>query len=270
MNGGRPRENSLLTSLLFDHIDPGYEAAARDRDSGHARRSGVPAWVWLSVGVLLVGIVVGLAWRHAARGPGDARAELAETVQAAQQRTADLAGDRDSLAGTVEAQRESALAGDAAGADLLDRVHGMSDAAAAQPVRGPGITVTLSDAQAAADADTGRSIVLDRDLQDVVNGLWESGAEAVAVAGVRIGPGVTVRQAGAAVLVDNSPVRSPYRVEAIGPPGRLETDFVRTDTYLRMSGLAQLYGVGFEVHAADDLELPAATVREIRVAREGG
>ena len=106
----------------------------------------MPAWVWLSVGVLLVGIVVGLAWRHAADGPGDARAELAATVRTAQQRTADLAAERDSLAGTVEQQREAALAGDAAGVDLLDRVHGMSDAAAAQPVRGPGITVMLADA----------------------------------------------------------------------------------------------------------------------------
>ncbi|HEY5858017.1 MAG TPA: DUF881 domain-containing protein [Aldersonia sp.] len=265
--------NSLLTPLLSEHLDPSYEAAARDRDSGHARPSTVPAWVWLTLGVLLVGIVVGVAWRHTVQGPGDARAELADTVRAAQQRTAELAAEREGLAGTVEAQREAALTGNAAGANLLDRVHDMSDAAAAQPVRGPGITVTLADADTATgatEADSGRSIVLDRDLQDVVNGLWASGAEAVAVSGVRIGPGVTVRQAGAAVLVDNSPVRSPYRVEAIGPPGRLETDFVRTDTYLRMSGLAQLYGVGFEVHAADDLELPAAAVREIRVAREEG
>ncbi len=56
----------------------------------------------------------------------------------------------------------------------------------------------------------GKTVVLDRDLQTVVNALWAGGgAEAIAVGGVRIGPTVTIRQAGGAMLVDNQPVFSP-------------------------------------------------------------
>ena len=61
-----------------------------------------------------------------------------------------------------------------------------------------------------------RQVILDRDLQLVVNSLWASGAEAISVGGVRIGPNVTIRQAGGGILVDNQPISSPY----VDPRGR--------------------------------------------------
>jgi uncharacterized protein YlxW (UPF0749 family) len=87
---------------------------------------------------------------------------------------------------------------------------------------------------------------------------------------VRIGPSVTVRHAGGAVLVDNGPVFSPYKIVAIGPPQKLHTGFVVSEAFVRMSGLSQLYGVGFDYDESDDLAVPAATVRDLRVAREAG
>ena len=63
-----------------------------------------------------------------------------------------------------------------------------------------------------------RQIILDRDLQLVVNSLWASGAEAISVGAARIGPNVTIRQAGGAILVDNNPTSSPYTILAVGPP----------------------------------------------------
>ena len=50
----------------------------------------------------------------------------------------------------------------------------------------------------------------------VVNALWAAGAEAISVNGQRIGPDTFVRTAGSAILVNVTPVSSPYEVAAIG------------------------------------------------------
>ena len=91
---------------------------------------------------------------------------------------------------------------------------------------GPGLTVTITDPGVSKDLSDvskqrvpgSQQVILDRDLQLVVNSLWVSGAEAVSVGGVRIGPNVTIRQAGGGILVDNQPINSPYEILALGPP----------------------------------------------------
>ena len=70
------------------------------------------------------------------------------------------------------------------------------------------------------------------------------------------------------MLVDNQPVFSPYRVEAIGDTRALQRKFVVSDAYVRMSSVSQLYGVGFAVAEDDSLTLPPAAPRAVRVATE--
>ena len=101
---------------------------------------------------------------------------------------------------------------------------------------GPGLTVTITDPGVSKDLSDvskervkgSRQVILDRDLQLVVNSLWVSGAEAVSVGGVRIGPNVTIRQAGGGILVDNQPISSPYVILAVGPPHGMQDVFDRS------------------------------------------
>ena len=125
----------------------------------------------------------------------------------------------------------SSTPNDAAASRATTRVSSCSAAstqlnfsAAATAVIGPGLTVTVTDPGARPGpqsdvskerVDGSRQIILDRDLQLVVNSLWASGAEAISVGGVRIGPNVTIRQAGGGILVDNNPTSQPVR-----DPGR--------------------------------------------------
>ena len=109
-------------------------------------------------------------------------------------------------------------------------------------------------------------MILDRDLQAVVNALWASGAEAIAIGGVRIGPAVSIRQAGGAILVDNQPVASPYRVEAIGDAGAMQAAYIVSPAYLGLQPLQQLYGVTVSITTADSLRLPEAPLRDLRYA----
>ncbi|WP_072690068.1 DUF881 domain-containing protein [Rhodococcus marinonascens] len=268
---------SLLKSLMNDHLDPGYEAAAKDREQGHSRPSRVGRQLWIGIGALLVGLVLSVAYRQAVeRLPAteQVQTEILRKVHQVEDSAGALAGTRDGLTLRVDDSRDAALEGDTRGAALLDRLRGLEGDAAVEAVHGPGLTVTLADPPARPNLSDssqrsvgGKAVVLDRDLQAVVNSLWASGAEAIAVGDVRIGPAVTIRQAGGAMLVDNQPVFSPYMVSAIGPPGPLQTGFVVSDAYLRMSGVAQLYGIGFSVKEADDLHLPGAPVRELRAAQ---
>jgi uncharacterized protein YlxW (UPF0749 family) len=254
--------NSLLQSLLRDHLDPGYAAAARAREPGDHSR---PAqWVWLVIGCLAIGAVAGIANRTIGDDPDDYRKEVLSSVYAAERRNDELSAQRAELTTTADDARARALAGTAEGEQVLGRIHELESAAGAEPVSGPGIVVSLDDRGAADD----RSIVLDRDLQGVVNALWAGGAEAVAIGDVRVGPEVTVRQAGGAMLVDNRPVAAPYRISAVGPQGPLQTGFVVSSAYLRMSAVAQLYDLNFDLQAEDELTLPGANLHELRSAKE--
>lgn len=265
---------------MTEHLDPGYAAAARARASGKLRNKPMANALWLITGIALIAFVVTAAYVHTLeRVPGteQVRADLLTKVDEAQTGVDELTTDRDLLVTDVDAARAAALEGDTNGARLLDRLHEVEVMAGAEAVHGEGLLVTLTDPVAPPDLTDssqrsvgGRAVVLDRDLQSVVNAMWASGAEAVEVNDVRIGPGVTVRQAGGAMLVDNQPVFSPYRVSAIGPQGRMQTEFVVSDAYLRLTSVQQLYDVGFSVEASDNLSLPAARVRQVRVAHGPG
>ncbi|MCU1621565.1 MAG: hypothetical protein JWL79_410, partial [Frankiales bacterium] len=141
-------------------------------------------------------------------------------------------------------------------------------------VTGPGIEVRLDDAPtgdgAAADPLRGGTVpegrVQDRDLQDVANGLWAAGAEAVSINGQRLSVVTAVRSAGESILVDLRPISPPYVVRAVGDPTALELEFVDGPTGRRLTTFTSLYGIVFEVRRADELRLPAASTPDLRAA----
>ena len=103
-----------------------------------------------------------------------------------------------------------------------------------------------------------------------MDSLWASGAEAISVDGARIGPNVTIRQAGGAILVDNNPTTSPYSIIAVGPPHAMQDDFDRSPGLHRLRLLETSYGVGVTVNAGDGLALPAASIRDVKFAKQIG
>lgn len=267
---------SLLKSLLEDHLDPGYAASAAEG----TQTSPVAARLWLVVGVALTGLVLGIGYAQnetVEAGTDHTRTEILRSLRAGEERTATLLDRRDELTGAID-ERRAALFGEGSdGASILDELRAAETAAGTTPTRGPGLTVTVSEpagrpnlSGATERAGAATSTILDRDLQSVVNALWAAGAEAIGVGGVRVGPGVTIRQAGGAMLVDNQPVFSPYEVSAVGSQARLQTSFVVSDAYLRLSGIQQLYGVGFALREDDAIELPSAAVRELGTSGETG
>ena len=275
------RMPSLLRSLLSEHLDPGYAAAAdRRRLTGRVRRPAVER-LWQALAALLVAVVFAAAAaqaRSTAPGVSAARDVLAESVADTQARVEQLTDERATLAAETDRVQRRELADDATGRALLAGLDDLALSGATTPVSGPGLSLVVTDPGAGPDlTDVAgeriagrRQVILDRDLQLVVNALWASGAEAISVGGVRMGPGVTIRQAGGSILVDNQPIASPYAVLAAGPPESMAQTFDSSRGLQRLRLLEAAYGAGVRVSVADSLSLPAAPARGVTFARRAG
>jgi len=273
---------SLLRALLSEHLDPGYAAAAAQRSttspSGRSRAFG---WFWQALAATLVAAVFAAAVaqaRSVAPGVRTAQQLLATSVRSTEATAAKLTQRRSVLTRQLDDVQRRALASDAEGQRLLTRLDALSLAAASTAVIGPGLTVTVTDPGVSPNlsdvskqrVNGSRQIILDRDLQLVVNSLWASGAEAISVGGARIGPNVTIRQAGGAILVDNNPTGSPYTILAVGPPHAMRDVFDHSPGLQRLRLLEVSYGVGVTVNVADGLSLPAGSTRDIMFAKQIG
>ncbi|MDG5483482.1 DUF881 domain-containing protein [Mycolicibacterium gadium] len=271
---------SLLRSLLSDHLDPGYQAAAEAKEQGQQRKRW-QSWAWQITGAVLIALVfvaaVGQA-RSTAPGVRETQHVLSGSVRSAEAAVADASSRRDALAAEVDTEQRQRLEGDARGQQLLGQLDESNLAAAATAVIGPGLEITVTDPGMSLDLSDvskervpgSQQVILDRDLQQVVNSLWLSGAEAVSVGGVRIGPNVTIRQAGGSILVDNQPISSPYVILAVGPPHAMQDIFDRSAGLHRLRLLETSYGVGVQVSTSEALTLPASPIREINFAKEIG
>jgi len=90
--------------------------------------------------------------------------------------------------------------------------------AALTEVEGPGIVITLRDANksTAPGISSLEKIIHDIDVLKVVNELWASGAEAVSVNGHRATGSTSYRCSGPVIHVDGEPIASPIVIRAIG------------------------------------------------------
>ncbi|MEU0225180.1 DUF881 domain-containing protein [Streptomyces sp. NPDC006284] len=269
---------SLITNVMDHSLDDGYaEAAARKKADGSG---GMPrtlrAKLGLAAGLVLAALVVtvGAAQaRVAAPAVAKEREELIDRIEGETSAADELEESVDTLRDDVSARQHEALEknGDSGRSDLMGILSG------AVEVHGPGVELVVDDAKEAATggdgqprgtsgfSDTGR--VRDRDMQRVVNGLWESGAEAVSINGQRLTALSAIRAAGDAILVDNRPLVPPYTVLAVGDGERLATRFQDSADGLYLHALQENYGIRTAISAADDLKLPGAPSVIVRTAQ---
>ncbi|MFC5217970.1 DUF881 domain-containing protein [Streptomyces coerulescens] len=268
---------SLLTNVMDHSLDDGYaEAAARKKAAGDG---GLPktlrAKLGLAAGLVLAALVVtvGAAQaRVAAPVVAKEREELIDRIDRETATADKLEETVDDLRADVSARQREALK--TAGGDQAELVGIL---AGAVEVHGPGVKLVVNDAKEAGTdgdgdprgssgfSDTGR--VRDRDMQRVVNGLWESGAEAVSINGQRLTALSAIRAAGDAILVDNKPLVPPYTVLAVGDGERLSTRFQDSADGLYLHALQENFGIRTSISVQEDLRLPAAPSVIVRTAQ---
>ncbi|MFI8830232.1 DUF881 domain-containing protein [Streptomyces afghaniensis] len=269
---------SLITNVMDHSLDDGYaEAAERKKAAGDG---GMPktlrAKLGLAAGLVLAALVVtvGAAQaRVAAPVVAKERQELVDRIDRETETADKLEDSVDRLREDVSARQREALK-HSGGSTESETVGILSGATA---VHGPGVKLVVNDAKDAGSggdgdprettgfSDTGR--VRDRDMQRVVNGLWESGAEAVSINGQRLTALSAIRAAGDAILVDNKPLVPPYTVLAVGDGQRLSTRFQNSADGLYLNALQESYGIRTGISVEDDLRLPAAPSVIVRTAQ---
>lgn len=229
------------------------------RDPGRPRRSARSLTV---VVMALIGLILAAAtWQttRSAEAAMQRRQDLIQRVRDQQRAVAETGGQVSTAGNRLASLNRLAAAGP--DPELADAVAGLEVAAGYTDVTGPGMVLTLQDAASplprGVRPDEAR--VLDTDMQSAVNGLWQSGARAVAINGVRLTTTTAIRTAGQAILVDYRPLRPPYAIVAVGPGRRMRTDFLMSQGGADLRFLRREYGIRFRTQVEEGLLAPAST-----------
>ncbi|MFC8730522.1 DUF881 domain-containing protein [Streptomyces bacillaris] len=272
----RPDASMSLLNNVMDHsLDEGYaEASARRKADGSA---GLPrtlrSKLWLAAGLVVAALVVTLGAAEArvsAPVVAKEREELIDRINAETRAADTLESEVDALRHDVSERQRKAL--EQHGGDQGELVALLSGAT---PVEGPGVKLVVDDAkntdqggggprESSSFADTGR--VRDRDMQRVVNGLWEAGAEAIAINGQRLTALSAIRAAGDAILVDNRPLVPPYTVLAVGDGKNLAAAFRDSADGQYLNALKESFDIRTSLSDQAKVRLPAAPSLIVRTA----
>lgn len=260
---------SLLNNLMAHPIDEGYAVAARSRPFADGRPARKRHRVMLAIACLVLGFLLALAAAQNYRSAPEAekqRKELIERIGQADTRLSQLRDQQTRLADEVRALQTAGLSNTSSGAALQQQLDDLGLQTGAIAVTGPGIKAVIDDAKN-ADKE-GR--LLDVDLQQLVNGLWTAGAEAISVNGHRLTSLTAIRSAGSAITVNYSSLTPPYTVLAIGDTATMPARFAQSSGGQWVQYLVSNFGVRLTITTEESLLVPADATIELRYAKVGG
>ena len=258
----------LLDSITAFSIDEGYAEASRRRTTPETTaepRRPSPGVTGLLV-VAIFGLLLAIAAVQNSRNAVSAATDREDLVAQIRARSAAVAATRDRIQSTsaeVALLESQFFAATSEGQSVTDRLTRLGVSTGSLPVEGPGVRVVVDDAPNAA---TAQQEVLDKDLQKLVNGLWEAGAEAIAINGQRLTNLSAIRHAGSAITVNYRSLARPYVVTVIGDPDSIPARFVETDHGGEWLDLQATFGLQYEMTSEESLTVPAATRLDLRHA----
>jgi uncharacterized protein YlxW (UPF0749 family) len=257
------RIDASLDALLADALASDYAGTQKTKFRNQSGRDSFRVLI-VAASATLVTLVLGMAiaqTRVQATENSLTRNALVERVQAADRRVQALEASVLTAQNDLIAAERSILAGTSLGEQAQQRLERLRSATGQSEVTGYGVTVTLDDAPVTTETalvnEPGK--IVDRDLQIVVNGLWQAGATDIAINGRRLTPTSAIRSAGEAILVNYRPLIPPYVVSAIGSDANQIIGRFREGTAgLLLEELEATYGVFWELQTVGELTLPAA------------
>ncbi len=252
--------DASLDALLADALTSDYHAP-----TGHKSRSTIGMTATAITGVILA-FTLALAVTQTRSNQSESaltRQALIDRVQIADHRVEALEGVVAQAQIDLETAEQAVLAGNSLGALAQKRLAQVRAAAGFSDVTGSAIDLMIDDAPidptAPADANLPGK-VQDRDLQFVVNGLWQSGATAITINDRRLTGTSAIRAAGEAILVDYRPLKPPYRIVAIAPDADALAGLFRENSAgLLLEELQARYGVIWDLGTLREVTLKAAT-----------
>jgi uncharacterized protein YlxW (UPF0749 family) len=144
---------------------------------------------------------------------------------------------------------------------LQQQLHRFEPPAGISAVTGPGVMVTLDDAPLGESVPDGTDpkvlVVHQQDLQAVVNALWAGGAVGVSLQGQRIISTTGIKCVGNTVVLQGVPYSPPYRIAAVGTPGRLYAALIASpEVRSYRDYTAAPYNLGWSLRSRSELTVP--------------
>ena len=271
---------TLITEMMQRPLDPGYAAAAESRQksglppaTGH--RGPILVLVAVLIGVLLA--TSALALRAPTTNASAIKKDLVGRIEARRAHVDAQSRLIATLRSEIDTAQAAALSQQSQ-AGLVADLSQLELAAGTVPVRGPGLVLTVDDAvvevnpknpvvdpRTGAGSDKGK--VIARDLQIIVNGLWQAGAEAISVNGHRLTARAAIRFAGEAILVDYRPLVRPYTISAIGDPGSLSVEFADNAGGSYLQSLKANYKIRGDIQERGSVVVPGAPALSLQEAQ---
>jgi uncharacterized protein YlxW (UPF0749 family) len=216
-------------------------------------------------GVPLVCLLAGLllAATHGVSGGAEIRRSdaprLVDLVRAAQSSVSRLNAERDELANRLDSVHGRSP--DAALAAMLKRSAELAGEAGMDPVHGPGLAVTLQDAQRDAngrfprDASPDDLVVHQQDIQAVLNALWSAGAEAIQMQDQRIIATSVPRCVGNTLLLNGRTYSPPYTITAIGNAAAMQSALAAAPLVTLYKQYVVRFGLGYREEVKPDVQI---------------
>jgi uncharacterized protein YlxW (UPF0749 family) len=257
----------LLPYLTAHTVDEDYaQVAARKQSRGEPGRTSRPIGVAGAVALAVFAVLAVTAAAQTSKDSVSQERERRALITQVKERKASVESDRRTVsklrAETNRLEAELLRNAHDSGGVVAER-NLLSLRSGTEPVHGPGVEIVVDDARG---AESDRNRVLDSDLQKLVNGLWQAGAEAISINGERLTNLSAIRHAGSAITVNFTSLSRPYRILAIGNRDTLPSRFADSSSGQAWLDLQREVGLRFTMRTQGSLRLPAADVPTLRYA----
>lgn len=186
-------------------------------------RPHIQRWQWtLAVFLVLVGFLLvlqlraGRTIRQEVELPTVRVRDLAVLVQQQEEALRSLQAEVELLRSKLAEYETAAAQGRSSAETLAREVEFYKLVLGLTPVQGPGVVVRVSERS--TPGGVVMPMVQASDIGGLVNELWSSGAEAVAVSGERVLATTGFRQVENGIVAGIFRLRTPYEIQAIGSP----------------------------------------------------
>jgi uncharacterized protein YlxW (UPF0749 family) len=219
--------------------------------------------------VPVVALAAGLLFAtsgRTAQGTDLRAGEVTQLSELIEQRNTVIARQSDQLAELqreVDRLTERAASRDGAVAAARSAGDAGALAAALVPVSGPGIEITLDDAPLGDDgslpggAEPDDLVIHQSDVQAVVNAVWATGADGVAVMDQRLISTSAVRCVGNTLLLQGRTYSPPFVVTAVADASAVRAQLAASPQVAVFQQAVEAFGLTFEVRERPEVTLPA-------------
>ena len=258
----------LLSRITHDALDSDYAQVARRRTDGVDQADPARGRIVAAAAITVFGVLISIAAVQQSRNEAVEDAGRTTLISRIEQERSALEDRQAELADLTRENRQLTN-----GLTELATTRSRAEAAVARlgvvtgytRVTGAGVRIVVDDNPTGDEVQ----LVTDSDLAKLVDGLWEAGAEAIAINDQRLTPLGAIRNSGRAIHVNTVPLSPPYVVRAIGDTRTLQARLLETTHGAEFFSLADQLGFVYSVDNVEDLELPAARQRRLSYVRTG-